>query len=188
MISHLAKAFNEINRQELNHQISTFLSIWIDQILCTDRGVILAYWPTLPEEPDFQPLLKNLMKRGFQVGLPRLDWQSHSLKFYLVSDPDSQMEADRKGLIQPLKSLQRVLITNVSAMIVPGLAFDRSGNRLGRGAGFYDRTIADLSPEVPRWAPAYLQQVVDEIPVNHFDKPVHGLITPDGLIPAVSTI
>jgi 5-formyltetrahydrofolate cyclo-ligase len=61
-------------------------------------------------------------------------------------------------------------------ILVPGLAFDRAGRRLGYGAGYYDRLLARL-PGVPRIAVAFSIQVIDQIPVDDHDLPVDILVT-----------
>ena len=67
-------------------------------------------------------------------------------------------------------------------IVVPGLAFDRRGNRLGRGFGYYDRFLGGLPESVPRVGLACVSQVVPEVPVDAWDVPVHALVTEDGVI------
>jgi 5-formyltetrahydrofolate cyclo-ligase len=63
------------------------------------------------------------------------------------------------------------------AVFVPGVAFDRNGNRLGRGKGWYDRLLAGLDARVPRIALAYEFQLLEEVPVERGDLPVHTIVT-----------
>ena len=72
-------------------------------------------------------------------------------------------------------------------VVVPGLAFDRRGNRLGRGFGYYDRFLAGLPESVPRVGLACVAQLVPEVPVDAWDIPVHALVTEDGVIRVVRT-
>ncbi|MBE0604570.1 MAG: 5-formyltetrahydrofolate cyclo-ligase, partial [Deltaproteobacteria bacterium] len=62
-------------------------------------------------------------------------------------------------------------------VLVPGVAFDRKGNRLGRGLGYYDRFLARLPGDVLRVGLAYSDQVVPEVPVDEWDVPLHALAT-----------
>lgn len=69
------------------------------------------------------------------------------------------------------------------AVFVPGVAFDPRGNRLGRGTGWYDRLLAGLDARVPRIALAYEFQVLEEVPVERGDLPVHMIVTENRVIP-----
>jgi 5-formyltetrahydrofolate cyclo-ligase len=67
-------------------------------------------------------------------------------------------------------------------VVVPGVAFDRKGRRLGHGYGYYDRFLATLPDEAVRVGIAFLHQVVPEVPVDAWDVPVHSLVTEEGVI------
>ncbi|OGR20235.1 MAG: 5-formyltetrahydrofolate cyclo-ligase, partial [Deltaproteobacteria bacterium RIFOXYB2_FULL_66_7] len=67
-------------------------------------------------------------------------------------------------------------------IVVPGLAFDRRGNRLGRGFGYYDRFLESVPESVPRVGLAFADQRIPEVPVEAWDVPVHALVTEEGVI------
>ena len=71
-------------------------------------------------------------------------------------------------------------------VVVPGLAFDRRGNRLGHGFGYYDRFLAGLPESVPRVGLAWASQRIPEVPVDAWDVPVHALVTEEGVIRVVN--
>jgi 5-formyltetrahydrofolate cyclo-ligase len=70
-------------------------------------------------------------------------------------------------------------------IVVPGLAFDRRGNRLGHGFGYYDRFLGGLPESVPRVGLAWTGQLVPEVPVDAWDVSVHALATEEGVIRVV---
>jgi 5-formyltetrahydrofolate cyclo-ligase len=70
-------------------------------------------------------------------------------------------------------------------IVVPGLAFDRRGNRLGHGFGYYDRFLGGLPESVPRVGLAWASQRITEVPVEAWDVPVHALVTEEGVIRVV---
>jgi len=72
-------------------------------------------------------------------------------------------------------------------IVVPGLAFDRRGNRLGHGFGYYDRFLGGLPEGVPRVGLAWAGQLVPDVPVDAWDVPVHAMVTEEGVIRAVKT-
>ena len=138
-----------------------------------------AFWPTLPEEPDFRDWLAGAMVSGMKIGLPRLNWEDRSLEFRHVCDPARELEFDDKGLAQPRVDLPSFGADTVDAILVPGLAFDMQGGRLGRGAGFYDRTLTKVPESVLRIGICFEQQVVDEVPQDSWDRKVHAILSPD---------
>ncbi len=144
----------------------------------SDRG-LWAFWPTLPEEPDFRDWLRRLMGEGVPIGLPRMDWNARVLDFCVVRDPERDLRFDARGLAEPKHDRPRFEAAAVSRVLVPGLAFDAAGHRLGRGAGFYDRTLAGLDDTVMTVGVAFDFQVVDKVPVDEHDRDVRWLLTPE---------
>jgi 5-formyltetrahydrofolate cyclo-ligase len=138
-----------------------------------------AFWPTLPEEPDFRNWLCRLMAEGVPIGLPRLNWGDRILEFRKVDDPQRDLEFDSRGLAEPRPYLPLFEPAEVKRILVPGLAFDRAGRRLGRGAGFYDRTLAGVAATATTVGIAFDIQVVDQVPTDEHDRNVQWLLTPD---------
>lgn len=176
----VADAFaGTIERQEAEKKLVREL----DQLISISRSQssmgIWAFWPTLPEEPDFRDWLTRLMETGMKIGLPRLNWQERSLEFRQVVDPERDLEHDSKGLAQPRADLPNFDFDEISLILVPGLAFDAKGGRLGRGAGFYDRTLAKVPEHVRRVGICFDVQIVDEVPQDPWDRKVHAILSPD---------
>ena len=91
------------------------------------------------------------------------------------------------GILEPPRKAQ-LLESNIISpeeidlLFVPGIAFDLSGRRLGRGAGFYDRYLPQLRRDAFIVGIAYEEQLVDEAPVDAYDHPVHALVTPQRVL------
>lgn len=144
-------------------------------------GTIAAYL-SISTEPSTSALVFALWKRGSYVLLPLLcadndlDWASYE-------GPDS-LTAGPRGLLQPAEPGRGVgAIASADFVIVPALAVDRSGNRLGRGGGSYDRALARVGPAVPTLALSYEGELLDEVPAGPHDQrvravaqPAHGII------------
>ena len=79
---------------------------------------------------------------------------------------------------EPHPDLLKVSLTELDLVIVPGVAFDSLGRRLGYGGGYYDRLLATLTPGVPKIAGAYDLQVVAHIPSAPHDLRVDAIVTP----------
>jgi 5-formyltetrahydrofolate cyclo-ligase len=139
-------------------------------------GTVAAYY-SVGTEPPTHSLVYALWKRGTYVMLPlvrpdgTLDWASYE-------GPDSLAPAAH-GLLEPTATGGR-LITSADLVIVPALAADRSGNRLGRGRGFYDRALAHVGPLIPTIALLYDGELLDELPAGPLDRPVRMVAQPTG--------
>jgi 5-formyltetrahydrofolate cyclo-ligase len=139
-------------------------------------GTIAAYY-SVGTEPDTRSLIFALWKRGSYVVLPvllgdgDLDWASYE-------GPDS-LEAGPRGLLQPTEPVRGVgTVARADVVLVPALAVDVSGNRLGRGGGSYDRVLARVGPQVPVIALLYDGELLPAVPVMPHDQPVRAVARP----------
>jgi 5-formyltetrahydrofolate cyclo-ligase len=146
-----------------------------------DASAVLLYVPAFPEEIGLRPLLDHVLSAGQVLVLPRYERATRSLTLRAVKDLDRDLEPVA-GLFEPLASLPTFDPQRIDWALVPGLAFDRRGFRLGRGAGCYDKLLPLLRPDVPRVALALESQIVDELPSEPHDQPVTAILTPHGLI------
>ncbi len=136
--------------------------------------VVSAYWP-IGSEIDPRPLMSYLHEHGHPVALPVTPARGNPLVFRAWR-PDDTLEAAGFGTQVPLAS-QPELTPRV--LIVPLLAFDRAGYRLGYGGGYYDRTLARLRESDPVLAVgvAYAAQEVAAVPRDGGDQPVDWVVT-----------
>ena len=136
--------------------------------------VISAYWP-IGSEIDPRPLMTHLHEQGHPIALPLTPARGNPLMFRAWRPEDTLVTAEF-GTRVPLAS-QPELTPRV--LIVPLLAFDRAGYRLGYGGGYYDRTLARLreSGEVCAVGVAYAAQEVAEVPRDGTDQPVDWIVT-----------
>jgi 5-formyltetrahydrofolate cyclo-ligase len=133
-------------------------------------GTVAAYY-SVGTEPDTRGLVYALWKRGSYVLLPLLlpggdlDWASYE-------GPDS-LAAGPRGLLEPAEPPRGVAaVSSADLVIVPALAVDRRGYRLGRGGGSYDRALARVGAPVPTIALLYDGELLDEVPAGSHDAPV----------------
>ncbi|MDR1964183.1 MAG: 5-formyltetrahydrofolate cyclo-ligase [Planctomycetaceae bacterium] len=95
--------------------------------------------------------------------------------------------AGRFGILEPKQEVRNnpdrlVTPEQLDLVLVPGLAFDCSGHRLGRGKGYYDRFLARLTPNTQRIALAFESQIVEHVPVDSWDQPVSIIITENRIL------
>ena len=122
-------------------------------------------------------LVYALWKRGSYVLLPvlradgDLDWASYE-------GPDSLVPGPR-GLLEPGEPPRGAdAVARADAVLVPALAVDQAGNRLGRGGGSYDRALARVGPLIPLIALIYDGELLDHVPAEPHDVPVRAAVSP----------
>src|SRR5574340_1214367 len=129
-----------------------------------------------PEEADPSVLEFALRHLGVRIAYPRVSGP-RTIDLCWVDDPEILAEG-AFGLTEPREDAPRVLPESVSALVIPGVAFDSEGNRLGFGGGFYDALLAELTPLPPTIGIAYDEQVFARVPHDGRDRPVDVVVTP----------
>ena len=140
-------------------------------------GTVAAYY-SVGAEPDTRGLVYALWKRGTYVLLPRLqpdgdlDWASYE-------GPDSLIPGPH-GLQEPREKPRGPdAIARADVVLVPALAVDHAGNRLGRGGGSYDRALARVGPLIPVIALLYDAELLRDLPTEPHDAPVRAVVRPE---------
>ncbi|MGG5811921.1 5-formyltetrahydrofolate cyclo-ligase [Falsiroseomonas sp. CW058] len=138
-------------------------------------AVVAGFWPMGPEI-DIRPLLHALHARGHALALPVTPGRGRPLLFRRWR-PGDALARGPMGTSQPGPEAEA---TVPDWLLVPLLAFDGAGRRLGYGGGYYDRTLAAL-PGARRLGCAYACQRLDEVPAGPEDMPLHAVATEAGV-------
>jgi 5-formyltetrahydrofolate cyclo-ligase len=138
-------------------------------------GTAAAYL-AMSDEVEVAPLFGSLP--GWQWVLPRVEGDG-TLTF---RDRDVSREIHPLGMRQPAESGSVVPVQQIDLFLVPGLAFDRGGARLGRGGGYYDRILAQRRAGSVAVGVTTSSRVVDEVPRDPHDQVVDWLATEDGVM------
>lgn len=141
---------------------------------------ILFYMP-IRGEVDVTPLLAEALRRGKRCALPRCA-EGRSLRLFTVTDLGRDVAPGTWGIPEPAGA-GAVECTNerFSVILVPGVAFDRRGARIGYGAGYYDRLLRQAEGSLAV-APAYAFQVLDALPCCDWDRPVDRIVTEEAIL------
>lgn len=139
--------------------------------------VVLLYVSAFAEEIDTRPLIDSALADGRTVVCPRVDRGLRALRLFQVLDPARDLEPGTRGIPEPALHCRECSPAEIEWALVPGLAFDEQGFRLGRGAGHYDRLLPTLPASTPRWALALDPQCVAALPVEPHDQPLDGIAT-----------
>jgi len=159
-------------RQELSEKARDVLkgrAIW------KNAETILFYAP-VKEELDVWPLLAEAQAEGKRIALPRFSPDTNSYLACEVPDPGSDLQSGQFGIREPGASCSKLELKRLDLILVPGIAFDLQGHRLGRGQGFYDRLLGMLHGRT--CGVAFDEQIVEQIPVAPHDRYVNCILTP----------
>jgi 5-formyltetrahydrofolate cyclo-ligase len=142
------------------------------------KAIVAGYWPTR-DEADPRALMEALAARGATLALPRIEERNAALSFRRWSEGDALIDSHH-AIQEPLAEAPRV---TPNLVLVPLLAFDTIGHRLGYGGGYYDRTLAGLRAESPVTAIgiAYAGQEIAAIPHEANDQRLDMVLTELGL-------
>ena len=147
-----------------------------------ENPVFSAYWP-MKTELDIRPLMHSLFNRGFTVSLPVVAEKNQPLLFRRW-EPGAELVEGPYGTEQPNEKYETV-VPNV--LLLPLLAFDRQGGRLGYGGGFYDRTVAALrqkgNPVVI--GAAFSTQEIESVPLEETDEKMDFILTESEIIKGI---
>jgi len=138
-------------------------------------AVVSGFWP-IGQEIDIRPLLHTLHERGHPIALPVTPRRGNPLSFRLWR-PGDVLEQEKFGTFRPTGEP-----AVPSFLLVPLLAFDRRGHRLGYGAGFYDRTLAALAGTRYALGVGYAGQEAPEVPAGPTDIRLDAVATDRGIL------
>jgi 5-formyltetrahydrofolate cyclo-ligase len=142
----------------------------------------ILFYASFRSEVDTYSMIKESLKMGRKVVLPRVDKQKHALVLYELKDM-KELTPGYMGIPEPSVSDERIVdINEIDLVIIPGAAFDYSGNRLGYGAGYYDILLSHRKKRTPVIALAYEEQLVDSIPAEEHDVRVDMIVTDQRIV------
>jgi len=139
-------------------------------------AVVMLYMP-LAMEVDLTPVALRCFQLGKTVCVPKVDWKRRDMAPVEATSFDDQvMDIDEHGLRAP-RDGQVIVPGSIDLAVVPGLAFDTSGARLGRGGGYYDRFLSRLRRSAATVGLAYDAQIIEAVPADDRDFCVDIVVT-----------
>ncbi len=137
-------------------------------------GQVVALYSAKGSEVNTERIDAFARGHGLVVAYPRVNARARLLAFHAV--PPEALAPSRFELREPSADAPAVAVEDIAAFVVPGLAFDRAGGRLGWGRGHYDATLA-AAPRALRIGLAYERQVLDQVVREAHDVALHIIIT-----------
>ncbi|HZR18189.1 MAG TPA: 5-formyltetrahydrofolate cyclo-ligase [Verrucomicrobiae bacterium] len=147
----------------------------LEQPIWRKAQSILMYAP-VSGEADVWPLLATGLQFGKRVALPRFDPMTRQYVGCQVTNPSQDLVLGRYGIREPAVHCESIALNQLDFVLVPGVAFDLHGRRLGRGKGYYDRMLAEVRGQT--CGVAFDEQIVREVPISPHDSDVNCILTP----------
>lgn len=146
-----------------------------EQPFFQSAGSIL-FFASLPDELDLWPALEGALAEGKVIALPCFDADTQLYTSRRVTNLHVELVSGRFGIREPAATCIEMPVADFDLVLVPGVAFDSCGHRLGRGKGFYDRLLANF--EGTKAGIAFDEQIVEAIPTEQQDVRMDFILTP----------
>lgn len=165
------RAITVAARAELSRKLWALLSL---QPVWSRAASVLCFAP-LADEPDVARVIDSALRANKCVALPRFDSAAGHYSAAQILGR-SQLVPGQFGALEPAAGCPAIPVNQLDLVLVPAIAFDLAGRRLGRGKGFYDRLLAEVCGH--KCGVAFDEQIVAEVPEEPHDVRVDSILTP----------
>jgi 5-formyltetrahydrofolate cyclo-ligase len=141
-----------------------------------NNAASVLFFAPLPDEPDVWPLLEKTAAKGKIAALPCFVAADRSYAARRIQNPRGEIVLGQFGIREPKSCCAEMDLRRLDLILVPGVAFDLSGRRLGRGRGFYDRLLVE-TPGL-KCGVAFEEQIAGEAPAGAHDQRMDFILTP----------
>ena len=160
--------------QQLGEMSLCIMSSVLTHPRVQEADTILMYH-SLPDEVDTHSALDQLLAMGKKVLLPKVVSDTE-MTIHEYTGADSLQPSEPYGILEPTTSELSIINCQLSIAIVPGMAFDKQGHRLGRGKGYYDRFLSRI-PNIYKIGVCFPFQMLESIPLKSTDVVMDEVIT-----------
>jgi 5-formyltetrahydrofolate cyclo-ligase len=180
-------------KQEIRNEIAAFFDALDDEVLAANTNIIenrlfefanfleskiVMLYVNAEKEVDTQNIIKRAYEYSKIVVLPAFDPARSTMKLMKVDNPDKDLTMGPRGILEPDPAkCKAVPLDCIDIAIVPGVAMDEKGGRIGSGDGYYDRVIPDLPMTTRKVGLVFEGQLVPQVPMESHDKHVDIIIT-----------
>ena len=177
-----------LSKEDIKNKSQQVLLYLADTVEYRNSQNIMFYAATR-SEVQTEEMIKTSIKMGKNIFVPIILTECTNLVPSKIIDFDNELEKGKKGILEPKKEFYRLFpLENIDLIIIPGVAFDLRGNRIGRGFGYYDNFLRKIHTSTKIVALAFEMQIVEKIITDKNDIPVHKIITEKRIITFVSRI
>ena len=148
------------------------------------KAKVVLFYLSFNGEVETLRMIEKAISLGKKVAVPVTDRQRKKIKPSLISDCGYDLEAGAYGILQPKHGRRRdVPLRKIDLVVVPAVAFDPKGNRIGRGTGYYDRFLAELTSQISENVDlikiigiGFKEQMVEKLPIEDHDYQLNDLL------------
>ncbi len=134
-------------------------------------------------EVDTFGIAMDVLENGKRLIIPKVQSSSRSLIPCQIHNLDDDLEPGDYGILEPIRNnIHPIAIDSIGFHVIPGVAFDTGGYRLGHGGGYYDRFLAEITPDALTVGLCYECQITDVLPHDPWDVPVKCIVTETRII------
>ena len=165
-------------KEDVRHRHSEAIRRKVFRLTAFRQAKTVCCYVSLPYEVQTWRMIEAMLKNGKRVVVPMTQPSSQRLQLSALRDPHTDLAPGAFGVWEPKPDAVRpVPVREVDLALVPGLAFDPAGHRLGHGHGYFDRFLARLPRTTPIVGLAYRFQVLDRLPTSAHDHAVWAILT-----------
>jgi 5-formyltetrahydrofolate cyclo-ligase len=144
---------------------------------------IVMFYMSHKSEVQTEEMVRRSLEMGKVIALPVVDTQTGAIAPYKVDDLDRDVRPSYGGIPEPIvQRCKKIPVQNINLAIIPAIALDERGGRIGHGTGFYDRFIPELDITTRKVALAFECQIVPQIPMEPHDRYIDIIITEERII------
>jgi 5-formyltetrahydrofolate cyclo-ligase len=182
MRANIAKALSALSESEIQEQTKRIENRLFEFANFLEANIVLTY---INSQSEINTL--NIIKRCFVynkiVILPAFNAKTYEMKLMKVDNPETDLIIGPRGILEPAADRCNVVpIECIDIAIIPGVAFDEKGGRIGSGDGYYDRLIPKLSITTRKVALTFENQIIPQVQMESHDRHVDIIITEERVI------
>lgn len=132
-------------------------------------------------EIDTGSYIDDFLKAGKCIIIPRIDTITNEMDAVQISNMND-LQSNKYGILEPKPSIKAFDKTLIDLVVMPGVAFDSTGSRIGYGGGYYDKFLQNIKGSIHKVALAYKFQVIDKVPSEEHDINADSIITENEII------
>ena len=149
----------------------------------TQKAKKIMIYISFKSEARTREIILELLKKKKKVVVPVIDFKKNEISLSELKDYQKELVANKLGIFQPAKEFFRPFSPKeLDLIVVPGIAFDEKGNRLGFGKGYYDKFLSKTPKKIPVIALAFEEQIAEKISSEKHDIKMHKILTEKRLI------
>ncbi len=168
---------NALSPKEIQDKSNTIFNK-LNKIDFYNKANNVMIYVSFGSEVMTKPIIDDSLNKGKRVFIPVTVPKTKQLIISELKDFEKDLQVGHFGVMEPKEEALRPVDPDIiDLVVVPGVAFDKNGYRIGYGGGYYDRFLPRLSERTPKISLAFEMQLIDRVPKDEYDIPVEYILT-----------